>query len=338
MPVLPNMPLPGATNTSSSVASQIGSAFSNAFQGAVGLSQASTRQNVADMFQYSQRTAGPAPVLIFPDASNDWRVRVTLAPNSTYFYNDPNNTLLSPLVTELNGGSTNPVASNVSNLFGLGGSGARRVGVIFPYTPQLQVTHVANYSPQKLTHNNYTQYFYDNSEVQAITVNAEFTVQNVNEGQYLLATIYFFRAVTKMFFGQDPQAFAGNPPPMVYLNGYGQYYLPNVPCVVTSFSHTMPADVDYMDIPEPGVTSGFGAYNPQYTNPRLNSTRMPTTSTISLSLQPVYSRTAQSQMFSLNDFAAGALVNNAGAAGPTSAFGSSQTPSFVKRPNNGGFI
>ena len=342
MPVLPNMPLPGSTSSSSSVGGQIANAFKSSLLGSVGLSQASTRQNVADMFQYSNRAAGmnPKPVLIYPNASNDWRVRVTLAPGSNYFYNDPNNTLLSPLVSEIGGGSTNPIASNVSNIFGLGGSGARRVGVIFPYTPQLQVTHAANYTPQKLTHNNYTQYFYDNSEVQAITINAEFTVQNVNEGQYLLACIYFFRSVTKMFFGQDPDGMAGNPPPMVYLNGYGQYYLPNVPCVVTSFSHTMPADVDYMDIPEPGITAGAKAYNPQFTNPRLNSTRLPTSSTITLSLQPIYSRKAQTQSFSLNDFASGALIGTAGGAGAASAFGRTQNPSFVNKTNlnNGGFI
>ena len=183
MPVLPNMPLPGSTSSSSSITTQIATAFSSSLLGSVGLSQASNRQNVADMFRYSDRSAGtnPKPVLIYPDASNDWRVRVTLAPGSNYFYNDPANSLLSPLISELGGGSTNPIASNITNIFGMAGSGSRRVGVVFPYTPQLQVTHAANYTPQKLTHNNYTQYFYDNSEVQAISISAEFTVQNVNE-------------------------------------------------------------------------------------------------------------------------------------------------------------
>ena len=193
--------------------------------------------------------------------------------------------------------------------------------------------HNANYTAQKLTHNNYTQYFYDNSEVQAITIAGDFTVQNVNEGQYLLATIYFFRAVTKMFFGADQNA--GNPPPMVYLNGYGQYYFPNVPCVVTAFSHTMPSECDYMDIPEPGLS-----FNPQFQNYRLNSTRLPTTSAISLTLQPIYSRLAQSQGFSLNDFAAGALVNPPGSGLPATAFGASRPVTSVNPNNrsNGGFL
>jgi hypothetical protein len=167
--------------------------------------------------------------------------------------------------------------------------------------------------------------------VSAITLNADFTVQNINEGQYLMAAIYFFRSATKMFFGAGPAA--GNPPPIVYLNGYGQYYLPNVPCVVTSFSHTMPSDVDYMDIPEPSVTRGS-----QGLNPRLNSTRMPTTSQMSLSLQPVYSRLAQSQGFSLEDFARGALINPVGAGKPASAFGATQPTKNVNNIKNGGFL
>jgi hypothetical protein len=141
-----------------------------------------------------------------------------------------------------------------------------------------------------------------------------------------------------MFFGADPRA--GNPPPIVYLNGYGQYYLPNVPCVVTSFAHTMPADCDYIDIPEPAAV-----YDPRFVNYRKNSTRLPTTSAITLSLQPVYSRYAQSQGFSLNDFSAGALVNTTGAGMPASAFGASQQaqyankgPNAIKGGQNGGFI
>lgn len=336
MPVLSNAQLPGSPlNGSQSFGSQIGQSINNGLLGAVGLAPngMSGRQNTADMFRYSSRTVGPAPRFVFPsfpNASSDWRVRVSLAPNSKYFYNDPQgNALLSPLVTESGGGSDSTIGAALGQLTGL--SGAKRIGVVFPYTPTIQITHTANYTPQKLTHSNYAQYFYDNSEVSAITITADFTVQNINEGQYLLAAIYFFRSATKMFFGAGPNA--GNPPPIVYLNGYGQYYLPNVPCVATSFQHTMPADVDYVDIPEPSVTRGSMGLNP-----RLNSTRMPTTSQMTLSLQPVYSRLAQSQGFSLEDFSRGALINPVGAANPTSAFGATQPTKHVNNIKNGGFL
>jgi hypothetical protein len=330
MPVLPNQPLTTTpVNQNLSWGAQIGQAITGSLQGSVGLNPLMSRQNVASMFSYATRTTGPNLVVNYPQASYDWRVRISLAPNSNYFYNDPSNRLLSPLVSEVGNNITSATVQTINSLFGP--TGQTRVGVVFPYTPTLQITHNANYSAQKLTHNNYTNYFYDNSEVQAINLSGEFTVQNVNEGQYLLATLYFFRSITKMFFGQDQ--LAGNPPPIVFLNGYGQYYLPNVPCVVTSFSHTMPADVDYMDIPEPGMF-----YNPSVTNPVLNSTRLPTTSTLTLNLQPVYSRLAQSQGFSLNDFARGALINTAGSGNPSSAFGATNPALNGGSSGNGGFL
>lgn len=336
MPVLPNQPLQTtATSQNTGLLTQIGQSALSTLEGQVGLNPLASRQNVNSMYAYSTtnnggyRTVGPQLIVNYPQANYDWRVRISLAPNSNYFYNDPSNTLLSPLRTESTNGVSSTIAQGMNSLFGP--SGQTRIGVVFPYTPTVAVTHTANYSAQKLLHNNYTQYFYDNSEVGAITIQGEFTVQNVNEGQYLLASIYFFRSCTKMFFGADP--LAGNPPPMVYLNGYGQYYLPNVPCVVTSFQHTMPDSVDYMDIPEPGI-----AYNPSVTNPVLNSTRLPTTSTVSVTLQPVYSRLSQSQRFSLQDFARGALINKSGSNSGVTAFGATQGSNKGGVAGPGGFL
>jgi hypothetical protein len=174
--------------------------------------------------------------------------------------------------------------------------------------------------------------------VAAITITGNFTIQSMDEGQYLLATIYFFRSLTKMFFGADTYPAAGNPPPLVYLNGYGQYILPNVPCVVTQFQHVMPTDVDYMNVVDPAVTSG-GYYNPQITDTTLQSTRLPTTSSLSVTLQPVYSRAAQSQGFSLVDFSRGALVNPPGSNPAVTSFGSTKgTPAYAKFRPSGGFL
>jgi hypothetical protein len=91
-----------------------------------------------------------------------------------------------------------------------------------------------------------------------------------------------------------------------------------------------------MDIPEPYATNT--GYNPQVTNPRLNSTRLPTTSTVTVTLQPMYSRVAQSQGFSLRDFSRGALVNNPNSGNPATAFGSSQKTGSAKFRPQGGFI
>lgn len=206
-------------------------------------------------------------------------------------------------------------------------------GVIFPYTPQIAVTHQANYTPQKFTHSNYPAYSYENSEVQSIQITADFTVQNSNEAAYLLACIYFFRSSTKMFFGSGDKV--GNPPPLVFLDGYGSHYFPHVPCLVTQFSHTMPADVDYLETNaqlsqdavagaqnqspltskyvqnavralQVGVGDGSGGGGGSGGN---SSTRIPTVSQITISLQPVYSKKVIADNFSLEKFSQGGLID-----------------------------
>jgi hypothetical protein len=201
---------------------------------------------------------------------SDWRVRISLADQSDYFYNDSIKGVMSPLF-----------------------NGTGESGVVFPYTPSIQVQHTARYGNQKLTHSNYDAYFYEGSEVQAITISGEFTAQNELEARYVLATIYFFRACTKMWFGQGSRA--GNPPPVVYLDGYGDHYFPHVSCVITNFSHTMPQDTDYIETyPMPG-----------------QKTRIPTTSTVSVTLQPVVSR-RKAIGFDLDEFARGDLLKGRG--------------------------
>lgn len=341
MPVLPNQPL-NSTSTGSGLSSQLVDAASNIVTGAVGNPyNVGSRINSGQMFAYTTtgpggyQTVGPSRLVNFPQVAADWRVRISLPPGATYF----NNTLLSPL--KLSSAYKDPLYPNENDV--AFNAAAALLGqsqpttVVFPYTPNVQITHTANYTSQKLTHNNYAHYYYDNSEVQSINLTGEFTVQNITEGQYLLATIYFFRTITKMFFGQDP--LAGNPPPIVYLNGYGKYYLPNVPCVVTSFQHTMPDSVDYVEIPEP-TTTGVENYNLS-TNRNIGATtRLPTTSSITVSLQPVYSRLGQSQNFSLQDFAAGYMINSYNPASAT-VYGTNllgnKFPAGGK-PSNGGFI
>lgn len=189
-------------------------------------------------------------------------------------------------------------------------------GVVFPYTPQIQVNHQAMYNPQRFAHSNYTHMAYEGSEVQNIQISGEFTAQNTNEADYVLACIYFFRAATKMFFGQGEKI--GNPPPMVFLNGYGTHYFPNVPCVITRFTHTMPPDVDYIETKTTSTPSRRETYtvmaNGQETQidrklqGSTTSTRIPTISTISVDLQPVYSKFNLTK-FDLEQFAAGKLVD-----------------------------
>ena len=217
------------------------------------------------------------------DPINDWRVRISLQPSTAgLFYNDPNNLVMYQL------SQTN--------------------GVLFPYTPSITVSHKARYGATPLTHANYASYFYEGSEVSSININAEFTVQNIEEGQYFAAVIQFFRSMTKMFYGNSQ--LAGTPPPMVFLDGYGPAYMPHVPCVVTEFSHTMPSDVDYIEVPVGGSVRNISGQQINTTN-FATRTRLPTSSTLQIALQPVYSRSNVSNNFTLENYAAGGLIQGA---------------------------
>ena len=150
--------------------------------------------------------------------SGDWRVKLSLAQGATYLYNAPQPGILQPL--------------KVTN------------GVIFPYTPKIDIGYSANYSSYDLTHANFRGYFYQNSKVGDISITAHFTAQDTQQANYLLAVIHFFRSATKMFYGQDAQR--GSPPPLVFLSGLGQYQFNRHPCLISEFTYSLPEDVDYI--------------------------------------------------------------------------------------------
>jgi hypothetical protein len=245
--------------------------------------------------------------------AGDWRVRLRLAPNSNYLYNDP---------------QCGPVLWPLRNTD----------GVIFPYTPKIDTAYKAEYDPYNLTHSNYRGYFYKGSYIDAINVNATFTAQDTSEANYLLATIHFFRSATKMFYGQDAQR--GAPPPLVYLSGLGDYQFAEHPCVISQFNYNLPSDVDYIRA-QSGSSNGTNlqrqrdrqtiAGNPlSYALQRLatvgltkgalpgplasntlgldNPTYVPTKMEISLTLFPIQSREQVSKQFSLKNFANGNLL------------------------------
>jgi hypothetical protein len=147
-------------------------------------------------------------------------------------------------------------------------------GIVFPYTPAISFSHDATYTAVNPTHSNYTQYFYKNSAASAISVNAKFTVQNEDDAIILIGVITLLRALTKMKFGPDHDA--GAPPPVCRFSAYGNFMLSNVPVTVASFKHDLPDAVDYFQ-------TGL-----KYKSLGLNF--VPVMSTISLTLNPTYSR------------------------------------------------
>lgn len=190
-------------------------------------------------------------------------------------------------------------------------------GVLFPYTPNIVINHGAQYAAENLTHSNYTYQFYQYSNTESITINATFACKNKTDAAYVIAVQHFFRTVTKMFYGQDAQA--GLPPPVLRLEGHGDYQfgahkeqVGGVPIVITSFGVTLPDDVDYITA---GTTaSDFRATeaNPftagQADQANNSQTRVPVVQTFSITCSPLYSRKSITQDFGFKKFASGQLL------------------------------
>ena len=112
----------------------------------------------------------------------------------------------------------------------------------------------ANYEQYDLVHSNFRGVYYKSSRVDDVQLRGTFTAQDTTEAQYLLAVIHFFKSVTKMFYGKDPER--GTPPPLVYLSGLGDYQFSKHPCLVSQFSYTLPNDVDYIRATNPNDYGG----------------------------------------------------------------------------------
>ena len=249
-------------------------------------------------------------------AQEDWRVRLSLAPGANYLYK----------VGQGAAGILNPLQATD--------------GVIFPYTPAISVSYSAGYDSTDVTHSNYKFFSYKNSNVDNVTITADFTAQDTAEAQYLLAVIHFFRSVTKMFYGKDPGPGPGVPPPLCYLNGLGSFQFDWHPLVINNFTYTLPTDVDYiraMDTASrPGVNVGSGqpkgkpdedptmqrmagggiqsgalAAAPKFKNDSGNKdavTYVPTKMSITIQAYPIVSRNDVSNNFSLKEYATGKLL------------------------------
>ena len=265
---------------------ETGKKFVGEITSAFGLAKANRSKNINS--GASQKAKGTATAQWRNTIENpDWRVKLSLPPQ---FAADK---MLQPLA-ELN-------------------------GLVFPYTPTIILGHTANYNSLQPVHTNYPFQIYDNSSVQEIVITGDFTVENAEDGRFWLAAIHYLRSVTKMFYGDGDNA--GQPPPRVKLNGYGDYVFNDVPCVVTNFTVDLPSDVDYiavdMNVGAPGSSSASGGPgggsdpgNVKAAN-AVGVAWVPSNSLITVTVMPTYSRKAISK-FNLNDFVNGSYITNKG--------------------------
>jgi len=204
----------------------------------------------------------------------DWRVRIHLPAAPDYFTQSQ---ILSPLFL-----------SDYS--------------LVFPTTPQILLSSMANYDQIQPVHTNYPYHVYESSRIEDITISAEFPVENERDGAYWVAAVHFLRSITKMFYGQGP--LQGHPPPRVALSGYGNFIFDHTPVVVKMFNLDLPNAVDYIKVPLEDQVSLDDQINVSG-----NFCYVPTLSTINVTVAPAYSRTAQKN-FNLESFIKGDYIGN----------------------------
>jgi hypothetical protein len=179
-------------------------------------------------------------------------------------------------------------------------------------------------------------------------------VEDTTQGLYWVAMVHYLRSLTKMFVGNDPKA--GNPPPIVKFNAYGNYVFKDVPVVVTDIRVELDSACDYIGVNVVGsaagqvegiaggisdlagglgnIASGLGGSTLSGILGGVSTiaggvgqvaslagtfglggtisgglTHVPTKSSFTVTLQPVYSRDS-ARKFSLDRFVQGGYLNN----------------------------
>lgn len=118
-------------------------------------------------------------------------------------------------------------------------------GVVFSNTPRISVTYATSYSQIEMSHSNYDYQSFNKSTIQNVSMDAKFTAQTIEEADYLLAVIHFFRTFNKMNFGEN-DLHRGRPPAILKLSAYGEYMINNHPVAIRSFAMNLPEHVDYV--------------------------------------------------------------------------------------------
>ena len=168
-------------------------------------------------------------------------------------------------------------------------------GVVFPYVPTIMAGFAANYGKHQPVHSNFTYKFFQNYEMQDITVTGNFTAHTVVEGQYMEAAMLFFKSAMKIGFGDvDPQR--GVPPPVLEFNAWGEAWMKKVPVVLTNFTYNIDGQTDYV------WPTTFNR------EPDGRSSMMPLNVVFILMLSPTYSTRSTRKDYNSRDFFAGELL------------------------------
>ncbi|RZD43315.1 MAG: hypothetical protein CXT73_00970 [Methanobacteriota archaeon] len=206
----------------------------------------------------------------------DTRARLSLPQNSD--------------ILETKGGKINPILLPLKKFH----------GIIWPYTPTINVSHQAEYGEYDITHSNYPTQYFSKSRPPNLQVSGPLTAQTAAEGHYMIACLHFLRIVTKMHFGMNDEK-RGTPPPVLKFSAYGDLMFSNIPVLVRSFAYDLGQDIDYIDVETDSAEAGF--------NDGFN-TKVPTMLNLVIDLVVQQTPSKLRTTFTMNDFKSGKLVKD----------------------------
>lgn len=166
-------------------------------------------------------------------------------------------------------------------------------GLVWQYTPDILLSSQVNYNMPDFHGQNYPLMTYKNTIPPAFPVTADFSANTIDEARYILGVIHFCKVATKSFFGDSAVAdgYYGTPPPVLLFEYLGHHGFNKIPVVITSYSVTYPADVDYI----PVATDVLGS----------EVTYVPTLFNMQINLQPSYTPHKLRKRFNLQAFTSG---------------------------------
>tara|TARA_B100000073_G_scaffold55330_1_gene40928 strand:+ start:984 stop:1667 length:684 start_codon:yes stop_codon:yes gene_type:complete len=185
-------------------------------------------------------------------------------------------------------------------------------GVLFPYTPMIQVQHATvNYGQYDLAHTNYDYMAYQRTSSPSATVTGVFGAHTQDEAEYMMAVIHFFRTVTKSAFGgivSDPFDLQnrGSPPPKLAFSAYGDAMFNKTPIYIRTVAFGLDQDVDYVPVRNASSTgnASYGSLNKM-----LENSYVPLVLNIFVDIVVAPNPSRLRDEFNLRDFRSGKLLD-----------------------------
>lgn len=134
---------------------------------------------------------------------------------------------------------------------------ARTNGLVFFYTAEITEAIDVQYdSPGEVVHSNEQYMVYKGTANRRISIGSiKFTADTLENAQYMLAAVQFFRVYSLMDFGEGK---SGRPPSPMWFSCYGGLIFKDVPVLLNAASIRWPDDKDYVPYSRSALNTGGG--------------------------------------------------------------------------------